>query len=77
MGYAGQDHRKGAKTFSFLNWRVQTFILKNIRGRTLFFRKNKEGEDFFPTKNSEPKTFFWQIFPKTQPRYPENFDRSL
>ena len=32
---------------------------------------------FFSEKIRGAKTFFMQIFPKTRPRYPVNFDRSL
>ena len=52
--------------------------------RVCFFRKKKEGEYFFSTENWGAWTFFRlkkggqrQIFPKTRPRYPVNFDRSL
>ena len=64
------------------------FFSKKIRGAKTFFHLKKGGEDFFSEKIRGAKTFFRlkkggrrlffrQIFPKTRPRYPVNFDRSL
>ena len=45
MGYPGQDHRHGAKTFSKKRW-TQTF-----------FRKNEGGEDLSPELEN-PRFYF-------------------
>ena len=41
----------------------------------IFFRKNRDAKNFFDKKGGED--FFQEIFPKTRPRYPVNFDRPL
>ena len=47
-------------------------------GEEYFSKKNYGGEDFFfQLKKGGRRLFFRQIFPKTRPRYPVNFDRSL
>ena len=48
-----------------------------MTNQSLIEKKNWGGGDFFFEKERGAKTFFRQIFPKTRPRYPVNFDRSL
>ena len=73
----GEIKKGGGEFFSKKIRRAKTFFQLNKGGRRLFFRKNEGGEDFFFTKKRGAKTFFSQNFPKTWPRYPVNFDRSL
>ena len=42
-----------------------------------FGKKNRKGANNFSEKIRGAKTFFRRIFPKTQPKYPVNFDLSL
>ena len=66
----------------------EEFFSKKIRGAKTFFQLKKGGEDFFSEKIRGAKTFFRlkkggrrlffrQIFPKTWPKYPVDFDWSL
>ena len=64
--------------------RPKSFIRKKYGAKT--FSTKKVGEDFlqlengaktFLRKNKGRRLFFRQIFPKTQPGYPVNFERSL
>ena len=57
----------GRRLFSTKKKGGEDFFSENIRGAKTFFRLKKGGR----------RLFFRQIFPKTRPRYPVNFDRSL
>ena len=46
-------------------------------GEVFFSKKIRGAKTFFDLEKGGAKTFFRQIFPKTRPRYPVNFDRSL
>ena len=73
----GEIKKGGEEFFSKKIRGAKTFFQLKKGGRRLFFRRNKGGEDFFSTKKRGVKTFFQANFPKTRPRYPVNFDRSL
>ena len=67
----------GEEFFSEKNRGAKTFFHLKKGGRRLFFRKNKGAKTFLRLKKGGEDFFFRQIFPKTLPRYPVNFDRSL
>ena len=64
------------KTEWTLSLRFLSISATKKGAKTFFFRKNMGGEDFFSSKKGGGD-FFRQILPKTRPRYPVNFDRSL
>ena len=76
IGYLSRDHRQGGKLFFREKRGDRHFSTKG--GEGFFFKKIKGwGKDCISTKKRVKKNFFRQIFPRTRPRYPVNFDRSL
>ena len=64
IGYLGQDHRKGAKTFfekKYMGGGEDFFSKKKIGGRRVFFEK-KRVEDFFSKKKLRGEDFFTTKF---------------
>ena len=71
----GPGPSTGGEDFYEKNQVGEDFFSKKIRGggAKIFFEENQVGENFFQLKKGGQR----QIFPKTGPRYPVNFDRSL
>ena len=76
MGYLWPGpSTRGAKTF-FRKKGGEGFFQKLIWGGD-FFRVKKGAKTFSSEKVRGRRLFFMQIFTKTLPKYPVNFDRSL
>ena len=69
--------RGGQEVFFNIKRGAKSFFRAKKGGRKLFLGEKKGAKSFFGKKKGGLRVFYWSKIPKTRPRHPANFGRSL